>query len=387
METNRYGLIGWFSKNPVAANLLMLLIICAGVISALNIRKEMFPVGDLDQIKITTIYPGAAPVEVEKAVILPMEAAIQGLKGIKKINSTDSRDMAMVILEVESNEDIQEILALVENRIDGVVNFPDDLERPSVTRLTYDEARWVMGIAVAGDMDERTRKRLGQEMRDELLLMDEIKNLVLWGVDDYKISIELKEDRLREFNLTLAEVADVLRNSSVDLPAGMIRAEQGNILVRTQGKAYTGEAFASLVVHSQADGTALLLGEIANIRDSFAETSTLVRFDRKEAFNLGIFATDGQDILTISDRIKQYIADKRGSLPPGLVIDEFFDTSFHLRGRLNMMVENLALGAVLVPCLYRVIYDLRDSKRFAETTKRKSPGALESKPSKKQWAN
>jgi multidrug efflux pump subunit AcrB len=185
-------------------------------------------------------------------------------------------------------------------------------------------------------------------MRDELLLLDEIKNLMLWGVDDYEISIELKEDRLREFNLTLAEVANVLRNSSIDLPAGMIRAAQGNILVRTQGKAYTGEAFANLVVRSQPDGTELLLGEIAGIRDGFAETNSMVRFDGQTAFNLGIFATDGQDILTISDPIKQHIAEKRETLPQGLVIDEFFDTSFHLRGRLNMMVENLALGAVLV---------------------------------------
>ena len=348
MVNDSYGLIGWFSRNPVAANLLMLLIIAAGFISASNISKEMFPVGELDQIQITAVYPGAAPVEVEKAVILPMESAVQGLKGIKKVTSTASRDLAVLNLEIESNEDIQEMISLVENRIDSIVNFPDDLEKPTVQKMTIIETRWVMGIAVAGDMDERTRKRLGQEMRDELLLLDEIKNLMLWGVDDYEISIELKEDRLREFNLTLAEVANVLRNSSIDLPAGMIRAAQGNILVRTQGKAYTGEAFANLVVRSQPDGTELLLGEIAGIRDGFAETNSMVRFDGQTAFNLGIFATDGQDILTISDRIKQYIAEKRETLPQGLVIDEFFDTSFHLRGRLNMMVENLALGAVLV---------------------------------------
>ncbi len=358
MGTDSYGLIGWFSKNPVAANLLMLLIIAAGFISVSNISKEMFPVGELDQIQVIAVYPGAAPVEVEKAVILPMESAVQGLKGIKKITSTASRDLGVVNLEIESNEDLQEMVSLVENRIDSIVNFPEDLEKPTVQRMTIDEARWVMGIAVAGDMDERTRKRLGQEMRDELLLMDEIKSLILWGVDDYEISIELKEDLLREYNLTLAEVANVLRNSSIDLPAGMIRASQGNILVRTQGKAYTGEAFANLVVRSQADGTELLLGDIADIRDGFAETNTMVRFDGQTAFNLGIFAADGQDILTISDRVKKYIADKRETLPQGLVIDEFFDISFHLRGRLNMMVENLALGAVLVAIVLGLFLNL-----------------------------
>ena len=358
MATDSYGLIGWFSKNPVAANLLMLLIIAAGFISVSNISKEMFPVGELDQIQVIAVYPGEAPVEVEKAVILPMESAVQGLKGIKKINSTASRDLAVVNLEIESNEDLQEMVSLVENRIDSVVNFPEDMEKPTVKRLTIDEARWVMGIAVAGDMDERTRKRLGQEMRDELLLMDEIKSLILWGVDDYEISIELKEDLLREYNLTLAEVANVLRNSSIDLPAGMIRAAQGNILVRTQGKAYTGEAFANLVVRSQADGTELLLGEIADIRDGFAETNSMVRFDRQTAFNLGIFAADDQDILTISDRVKEYIADKRETLPEGLVIDEFFDVSFHLRGRLTMMLENLALGALLVAIVLGLFLNL-----------------------------
>ena len=358
IHSESYGLIGWFTKNPVAANLLMILIISAGLISAMNISKSMFPVGELDQISISAVYPGAAPVEVEKGVILPMEAALQGLKGIKKINATAGRDIASIRLEIESNEDIQEVMAQVENRIDSIVNFPDDLERPTVSRATMDERRWVMGIAVYGDMDERTRKTLGQEMRDELLLLPEIKNIILWGVDPYEISIEVQEDRLREYNLTLNEVAQVLRNSSLDLPAGMIRTSEGNVLVRTQGKAYTGESFSEIVVRSQPDGTTLLLSDLATIKDGFAESNTLVRFDRQSAINLGIFAVDDQDILTISDRIGQYIKERGKTLPEGLSISPFFDTSFHLRGRLNMMLENLALGAVLVAIVLGLFLNL-----------------------------
>ena len=353
-----YGLIGWFTKNPVAANLLMILVISAGLISALNISKNMFPVGELNQISISAVYPGAAPVEVEKAVILPMEAALQGLQGIKKISSTAGRDMASVTLEIESNEDIQEVMSQVENRIDSIVNFPDDLERPTVSRATMDEMRWVMGVAVYGDMDERTRKTLGQEMRDEMLLLPEIKRIILWGVDPYEISIEVQEDRLREYNLTLDEVAQVLRSSSLDLPAGMIRTTEGNVLVRTQGKAYTGESFAKLVVRSQPDGTKLLLSDVATIKDGFAESNTLVRFDRQNAFNLGVFAVDDQDILTISNQVKQYVQAKGKTLPEGLQISEFFDTSFHLSGRLNMMLENLALGAVLVAIVLGLFLNL-----------------------------
>ena len=357
-ENERFGLIGWFSKNPVAANLVMALVIAAGLISALNISKNMFPVGELDQILVSAVYPGAAPVEVEKGVILPMEAALQGLKGIKKINSTAGRDVASINLEIESNEDIQEVMSQVENRIDSIVNFPDDLERPTVKRATMDDARWIMGIAVYGDMDERTRKVMGQEMRDELLLLPEIKSITLWGVDPYEISIEVQEDRLREYNLTLNEVAQVLRNSSLDLPAGMIRSAEGNVLVRTQGKAYTGESFARLVVRSQPDGTKLLLSDVATIKDGFAESNTIVRFDRQSAFNLGVFAVEDQDILTISNIVKQYIQDKSKTLPEGLQISEFFDTSFHLRGRLNMMLENLAMGAVLVAIVLGLFLNL-----------------------------
>ncbi|MDG1818557.1 MAG: efflux RND transporter permease subunit [Porticoccaceae bacterium] len=358
MQSEKYGLIGWFSKNPVAANLMMILIIGAGLISAMNISKEMFPIGELDRISISAVYPGAAPVEVEKGVILPMESVLQGLKGVKKINSTANRDFASINLEIESNEDIQEVMAQVENRIDSIVNFPDDMEKPSVTRMTMDEARWVMGISVSGNMDERTRKVLGQEMRDELLLLADIKNVILWGVDDYEISIEVDEDRLREFNLTLNEVAQVLRNSSLDLPAGMIRSADGNVLVRTQGKAYTGKDFANMVLRSQPDGTELLLSDVATVRDGFAESSNIVRFDGEDAINLGVFSTEGQDIITISDRIKQYIVEKRETLPEELSINEFFDTSFHLRGRLNMMLENLALGAVLVAIVLGLFLNL-----------------------------
>ena len=351
-----YGLIGWFTKNPVAANLLMVLVISAGLISALNISKNMFPVGDLDQISISAVYPGAAPVEVEKGVILPMEAALQGLKGIKKINSTAGRDRASINLEIESNEDIQEVMAQVENRIGGIVNFPDDLERPTVSRAAMN--KWVMGVSVYGDMDERTRKTLSQEIRDEMLLLPEIKSITLWGVDPYEISVEVQEDRLREYNLTLNEVAQVLRSSSLDLPAGMIRTSEGNVLVRTQGKAYTGESFGKLVVRSQPDGTKLLLSDVATIKDGFTESNTLVRFDRQNAFNLGVFAVDDQDILMISNQVKQYILAKGETLPEGLQISEFFDTSFHLRGRLNMMLENLALGAVLVAIVLGLFLNL-----------------------------
>ena len=302
MQSSQSGIISWFAKNPVAANLVMLFIVIAGAISASSISKDMFPRSDIPIIKISAPYPGAAPIEVEKAVILPMESALEGLKGVKKISAKASRDMASITLEIEANEDLNEVMVQVENRIDGIVNFPEDLEKPTVKKADF--FGWVMGVSVSGPMDVRQRKILGQQVYDDLMALPEVKKVFLWGVDNYEISIEVKEARLRELNLTLGEVAQVLRASSLDLPAGIIRAEAGNVLVRTQGKAYVGAEFANLVLRSQADGTQLLLSDVAEIKDGFVESNSMVRFDQEEAFNLGIMSLEDQNLLTISDSIK-----------------------------------------------------------------------------------
>ena len=345
-ESNSYGLIGWFTKNPVAANLLMLFIIVAGAISASTISKDMFPRTDRNIVQVSAVYPGAAPVEVEKGVILPIESALQGLSGIKEMRSKASRDVASIELDIEPSQDINEVMARIEDRISSILNFPDDLEKPSVSK--FEDISWVTGVAVSGPLDEFQRKELGQEIRDELLELSQVKKVILWGVDDYEISIEVKEQRLRELNMTLAEVAKVVRESSLDLPAGMIRSDSGNILVRTEGKAYSGEQFENLVLRSYADGSQLLISDVATVRDTFQESSTFVHFDQESAVTLGIFSLEDQNLLAIDEAVKSYIEKKSETLVDGLTIEQFEPLSFHLRGRLDMMLSNLAMGAILV---------------------------------------
>ena len=357
INTQSYGLIGWFAKNPVAANLLMLFIIVAGGISALTISKDMFPRMERNSIQVTAVYPGAAPVEVEKGVILPIEAALQGLSGVKEMRSTANRDLARVDLDIEPSEDINEVIMRVEDRISGILNFPDDLEKPSVSKL--EDISWVTGVAVSGTLDKFQRKRLGQEIRDELLALPEVKKVMLWGVDDYEIAIEVKEERLRELNMTLSEVAHVLRESSLDLPAGMIRSDTGNILVRTQGKAYTGEQFANIVLRSNPDGTQLLVSDVAVVKDAFRESSTFTHFDRKPTISLGIFSIEDQNLLEIDQAVKNYIENKSATLVDGLTIKQFEPLSFHLRGRLDMMLSNLALGAILVAVVLTLFLNIQ----------------------------
>lgn len=357
IDNNPKGLIGWFTSNPVAANLIMILVFFAGALSLSNISKEMFPRTEIRMIIVSAPYPGAAPVEVEKGVILPMESALEGLQGIKKITSSANRDFATIRLEIESNEDINEVMTQVENRIDGITNLPDDLEKPTVQRVQQN--LWAMGVAVYGDMTERQKKLVGDEVYDELLALGPVKEVKLWGAGKYEISIEVREDRLKELNLTLTEVAAAVRASSIDLPAGIIRTDSGNVLVRTEGKSYYGSDFENIVIRSDLDGTQLLLSDVANVRDAFTDSVYTNRFDGKNSFTLGVFSLEGQNLLSISEAIHNYVAEKRDSLPDGISISVFNDEAYYLNGRLTMMSENLLMGGLLVALVLGMFLNLK----------------------------
>ena len=357
MDLDSKGLISWFARNPVAANLVMVLVFFAGTLSLLSMSKEIFPRTETRVISIGAPYPGAAPVEVEKGVILPMESALEGLQGIKKITSVADRDYARIYLEIEASEDINEVMSQVENRIDSITNLPDDLEKPTVKRV--ERNLWGMGVAVYGDMTQLEKKIVGDEIYDELLALPEVKEIRLWGAGTYEISIEVRESRLRELNLTLAEVASAVRSSSLDLPAGIIRTEAGNVLVRTEGKAYVGTDFENIVLRSQMDGTQLLLSDVAEVRDGFTDSIYKNRFDRQSAISLSIYSLEGQNLLDISAAVHAYAEKKQQSMPSGLSISVFNDEAYTLNGRLTMMSKNLVMGGLLVAIVLGIFLNLK----------------------------
>ena len=350
------GVITWFAKNPIAANLLMILIVVAGLFSAINISKQMFPTVTLPSINITAFYPGAAPVEIETSVILPIESVLRGMNGIKKITSNASRDFASVRLDIESDQNIDDVLTQVENRISSITHFPADLEKPNIKKSEV--LHWVTQVAVSGVNDEGTRKILGQEIRDELLALPDIKQVTLWGVNQYEIAIEVEESKLRAFDLTLGDIAAAVRQSSLNLSAGVLKTENGYLLLRTEGQARVGDEFNNIVVRHSPDGTQLLLADIAQIDDSFVESNHFVRFDQTDAFAIGVFARDKQSLLVIDESVEQYINAKRKTLPNVINIDKNFSASYYLEDRIDMMVENLFLGALLVAIVLTLFLNL-----------------------------
>ncbi|MDA1063800.1 MAG: efflux RND transporter permease subunit [Proteobacteria bacterium] len=342
----RNGLIAWFAGNHVAANLLMFFIIVAGLISAFTIRKQTTPEFELNWIQVQVPYLGAAPQEVEEGVVIKVEEAVQDIQGIKEIRSRSQEGNGSITIEVSQEVDINEVLTEVKTRVDAISTFPGLAEKPVIYKVEADTP--VIFVAIHGNLDDYSRKLIAQDVRNDLLSMPEISQIEFYGDRAFEISIEVSEHTLREYDLTMSEVSEAIRRSSVDMPGGTIKTEGGDILLRTEGQVYTGRQYADLVLRTNPDGTRLLLGDIANINDGFVETEGFGRFDGEPTATLNVLANGQQNELRTAAAVKTYVEEKRKTLPPGVEMDLWVDRSHYLTGRLDMMLKNMWQGALLV---------------------------------------
>ncbi|WP_296051659.1 efflux RND transporter permease subunit [uncultured Alteromonas sp.] len=340
------GLIAWFARNSVAANLLMWILLIGGVFGAFSIQKQVFPNFEVNIISVRVPYLGAAPQEVEEGVLLKVEDAIKDLDGIKQITSTASEGMGSVTIEVEEDYDVQVVLDEVKSQVDAIPSFPGNTEKPIVYRTKFQQD--VLWIAVYGDASERELKEFAKNLRDDVANLPGISSVQVVGDRDYEISLELSEYTLQKYNLTFSEVVNAVRQSSIDLPGGAIKSDNGNILLRTKGQAYTGWEFAQIVLLTREDGSRLTLGDIATIDDGFVEDPQYAMFDNQPAVNVRVKAVGDQNALEISKEVNQYLAKNKKDFPAHIKADAWGDSSFYLADRLNMMLENMFWGGVLV---------------------------------------
>ncbi len=344
--TRREGIIGWFVRNHVAANLLMFAIIGLGLYSGLNLRQQTTPDFDINYVSVRVPYLGAAPEEVEEGVVIKIEEAIQDTKGIKKIKSTSSEGLGSVRAEVEIGADINEVLNEIKAKVDAISTFPELTEKPVVYKVEIPTG--ILFVSIYGDLDEYQRKNIAEEMKDELLNFSEIKRINLLGDRNFEISVEVTENILREYDLTMSEISAAIRASSIDLPGGRIRTDGGDILLRTKGQVYTGEEFGALVLRTYPDGSRLLLSDIANIDDGFVESRSWGRFNGQSTLDMEILAAQAENEIETADRVKKYISEKSSSLPDGINLEVWGDRSIYLQDRLDMMSKNMLQGAILV---------------------------------------
>jgi len=340
------GLIDWFSGNHVAANLLMAFLMLAGVMSALRIKQEVFPQIDLDMVTVQVPYLGASPAEVEEAVCVRVEEAIQGIDGIKKITSTAVENSGVVMAEIEIEAGPEEVLDEIKQAVDRIITFPAETEKPVIQLVESQEQ--AIDVVIFGDVDEKALKATSERVRDDLLAMSGITQVKVVGARAYEISIEVGEESLRRHGLTFDQVSRAVRAGSLDLPGGSVKTEAGEILVRTKGRRYTGEEYAQLVVISAADGTRLTLDRVADVRDTFEDVDSRSYFDGRPAAMVSVYRVADQAILDVTNTVKRYVQEHEETLPVGLEMAVWSDRSDIYRGRMNLMLKNGAIGLVLV---------------------------------------
>jgi len=349
VNTNRgpyYALIEWFARNAVAANLLMFILLGGGLYSVATIKKESQPPIDTNFITVSMPFLGASPEDVEEGILIKIEEAIQDIEGIKEIVSTGRRGSGTVQIEVSSGYDVPDVMTEVKSRVDAISTFPDNTEKPIVSRTRFQQQ--VNLVSVYGDVDERTLKEYAKQIRNEIVSLPGITRAQILGSRPYEISIEVSEFTLEQYGMTLAEVATAIRRGSLDLPAGSIRSDAGDIQLRTKGQAYTERDFEDILIRTNPDGSRVLLKDIADIKDQFAETGGFSEFNGEPAITIQVFSVGDQSELEISQTVRDYVATKQASSPSGINLTAWADVTYYLKGRLDMMVKNLLIGALLV---------------------------------------
>ncbi len=340
------GLIAWFARNSIAANLLMIFILVGGFLTISTINKQMFPQPEINWISYAAPYPGTAPQEVEEGITIKIEKALETVQGLKRVITYSNRGYSNGWLEVDLDYDPQVVLEEVKSAIDSIASFPDGMERIKVEREKYSQE--VMYISLYGDLTNGELKELGRKIHDEVQQLPLINISNLYSGLGYEISIEVSKDKLREYGLSFRDVANAVRGHSRNMSAGQIRAENGYINLRIEKQAYRGHEFEQIPVITLGDGTKILLGEISTIIDGFEEGLQYSKFNGKSSVTIFVGAANNQSITDVAKVVSQYVDEKSATLPSGVKLETWVDFTYYLEGRLDMMMDNMKSGAVLV---------------------------------------
>jgi len=340
------GPIGWMAGHSVAANLVMLLCLVGGGIALWNIRQEVFPDLQIDIVTVTVAYPGASPEEVESGIVLAIEEVVRGLEGVDEVSSVAREGFGTVTIELLVGADVQKVAQDIKSEVDRITTFPEDTEEPQV-RIAWHK-REVLSVIIYGDTKDTVLHELAERARDQLLTSPDITQVEVSGLPPPEIGIEISQEDLRRYGIALDDVAARLRNASVDLPGGGIKTRSGEVLVRVKERRDYGRQFARLPIITTADGSEVLLGDIATIDDSFQDTDRYSRYNGKPAIMVEVYRVGDQTPIQVADAVRGMFDEITASLPPGMGTAIHHDRSEIYRQRLELLLRNGTVGLALV---------------------------------------
>ncbi|MCO6488345.1 MAG: efflux RND transporter permease subunit [Phaeodactylibacter sp.] len=351
------GPIEYMARNSIAANLLMILFIGGGLWTMYTIQKEVFPQFQLDIVEVSVVYPGAAPAEVEQGILLPVEEAVRGVQGIKEVTSTANEGSGNVMIELVTGAERMKVFQDIDQAVNRIRTFPDDIEEPEV-RLQAQQ-RDVMEVGLYGDADIWTLRKLAERLRDRMLGSGEITQVEIGNVPDYVTHVEIPRHRLREYNLTLGQVADLIRRSSEDVPAGAVETRRGEILLRMKERKQWAEEFGNIDIVTSPSGAKVKLRDLADITDGFEETGFHAQFNQQPSVELQIFRIGNQSPLDIATSVQRILDDFQASLPPGVQYRIDSNRAEDYRERMSLLTENGLLAIVIVLFILAVFLEFR----------------------------
>jgi multidrug efflux pump subunit AcrB len=353
----RPGPLAWMVHHRVAPNLIMLVLIIGGLIMADQIKKEVFPEFTLDFVTVTVPYPGASPSEVEQGVILAIEEAVRGLEGIKEVRSTASENAGTVSVELMTGEDRQKLYQDVQQAVERITTFPDDIEEP---RIALSARRHdVLDIEVYGDVDPLALHHAAELVRDTLLQSPDVTQVELDTERELEIHIEVDQQTLRAHDLTLDQVAAIVANSALDRAGGSVETESGDILLRVKQRKYWAREFQQIPVLATGDGTVVRLGDIARVSEGFEDVDSYAFFNDQPAVGVDVFRVGDQSPISVVDGVRKQLPVVEAALPPSIHIATRNDNSETYRQRLELLLQNGFLGLLLVLLLLSLFLEFK----------------------------
>ncbi len=354
-STRKEGAIAYMARNSIATNLLMLLLLGGGIFTMYTIQKEVFPEFQLDFVEVSVAYPGASPAEVEQGILQPVEEAVRGVNGIKEIVSEAGEGSGQVTIELVAGTERMKAFQDIDQAINRIRTFPDDIEEPEVA--LQNRQRDVIQIGLYGSADIWTLRQLAERLRTLLLNNPQITQVELGNVPEYETRIEVPKSNLQKYNLTLGQIANIIQQSSNDVPAGAVQTQSGEILLRMQERKQWAEEYGNITVVSSTDGANLLLKDIATITDGFEEVGFHGQFNQENYVELRIFRIGDQSPLKIAEAVQGILDDFQ--MPPGIKYRTDSNRAADYKERLSLLTENGVLAILIVLVILTLFLEYR----------------------------
>ncbi|MCP4048603.1 MAG: efflux RND transporter permease subunit, partial [Gammaproteobacteria bacterium] len=340
------GLIAWWARNSVAANLVMVGIFVAGIIGFSQMEREIDPQIRFPGLQIEVFWPGAAPQEVEEQIVARIEESVQDLDSIEWVRSTSAEGYGGVYILAENQVDFTQFMNDVKIRVDSISSFPRDIEPPQVQQ-------WInrgefMRVAVHGDLGERELKRLAETLRREMAQLTAVTVVQLFGTRQEEVSIEVSEEALRRYGMSFSEVANAIRNTSINQSAGQVRTEVGTYQLKVRSQADTETEFGDIIIRETSDGGVIRVGDVATVVDGFEDNPILATLNGEPAVLLQVMSTEIMDIVTASASVNEWIEKRKDSLPEGVSLTLWTDEAVNFKSRMTTIGSSAAMGLVLV---------------------------------------